>query len=96
VVGIITNRTEKIKTRPDLEPTNSFGSYDGSVDEFKAKRKESIKFVKSTDQDLRNHYYEFPFGLVDSYQVMLFMAGHSIRHTKQIKEIMAQESFPKS
>ena len=70
--------------------------YDGSVDQFKAKRKESIKFVKSTDQDLRNHYYEFPFGLVDTYQVMLFMAGHSIRHTEQIKEIMTQESFPKS
>ncbi len=96
ILGFIMNRTDKIKTQPYLEPTNSFGSYSGSLDEFKTKRKASIKFVKSTEEDLRSHYFEFPFGVVDSYQVIMFMSGHSIRHTNQIKEIIAQESFPSS
>ena len=96
VLALITDRSQKIKTQPPFEPKGNFGSYKGSVDEFKAKRKSNIKYVKSTTDDLRNHYFEFPFGLVDSYQVVLFMSGHSVRHTKQIKEIMAQESFPQS
>jgi len=96
ILGIITDRTTKIKTRTELEPTNKFGAYDGAVAEFKTKRKESIKFVKSTSEDLRNHYFEFPFGVVDSYQVILFMSGHTLRHTAQIKEIMQQENYPGS
>ena len=95
ILGFIIDRTEKIKTQPYLEPTNSFGSYSGSLDEFKTKRKASIKFVKSTEEDLRSHYFEFPLGVVDSYQVIMFMSGHSVYHTNQIKEIMALESFPK-
>ncbi|MCZ6694651.1 MAG: DinB family protein [Bacteroidetes bacterium] len=96
VLALITDRSQKVKTQAPFEPKGNFGSYQGSVDEFKTKRKSNIKYVKSTTDDLRNHYFEFPFGLVDSYQVVLFMSGHSVRHTKQIKEIMAQESFPKS
>jgi len=31
----------------------------------------------------------FPFGKVDAYQVILLMSGHTIRHTDQIKEVIA-------
>ncbi|MDN5202498.1 DinB family protein [Fulvivirgaceae bacterium BMA10] len=96
VIGLITNRDQKVKTREEFKPQNNFGSFDGSVKKFKEKRNDNIKYVKSTGDDLRNHYFEFPFGLVDSYQVILFLSGHSVRHTSQIKEIMAHESFPKS
>ncbi len=94
VLGIITNREQKVKTRKEFEPTNQFGSYEGSLNEFKNKRKSNISFVKSTSEDLRNRYFEFPFGKVDAFQVILFMSGHTQRHTDQIKEILAHENFP--
>jgi len=57
--------------------------------EFKAKRKANIAFVKSSKDDLRNRYFELPFGVADAYQVILLTSGHSVRHIFQIKEIMA-------
>lgn len=96
VTALITNREQKVKTRKEFEPTNSFGSYDDTLGAFKEKRKSNLKYVKSTDDDLRNRYFEFPFGLVDSYQVIIFMSGHTVRHTDQIKEVMADAAFPSS
>lgn len=94
LVGMISSREQKVKTRPNFEPKENFGSYEGSVNEFKTQRKSNLSFVKSTKDDLRNRYFEFPFGKVDSYQVILFMSGHTTRHTDQIKEVMDNEGFP--
>jgi hypothetical protein len=94
VLGLITSRDQKVKTRKEFEPTNSFGSYDETVSAFNEKRKSNMKYVKSTDDDLRNRYFQFPFGTIDSYQVILFMSGHTQRHIDQIKEVKASDSFP--
>lgn len=96
VLALITSRSQKVKTRPEFEPTNSFGSYTSSVDTFKARRKSNMVFVKKTKEDLRNRYFDFPFGKVDAYQVVLFMSGHTQRHMKQIVEIITSDSFPKA
>jgi hypothetical protein len=95
IVGMISDRTNKVKTQDPFEPKNSFGSYAETVKAFKAKRDENIAYVKNTSDDLRNHYNEFPFGLVDTYQTILFMSGHTKRHTLQIEEVMANANFPK-
>lgn len=94
ILGLITSREQKVKTREAFEPTNSFGGYSETVKAFRERRKANMKFVKSTDADLRNHYLQFPFGLIDSYQGVLFMSGHTKRHTDQIKEIMESDGFP--
>ncbi|MEO9869647.1 DinB family protein [Ekhidna sp.] len=94
LIGIITSREQKVKTRKEFEPTNSFGGFSSTIKTFKERRKENMKFVKSTDMDLRNHYIQFPFGLIDSYQGIMFISGHTQRHADQIKEIMESEGFP--
>ena len=94
IIGFIVDRSNKVKTRPEFEPNNSFGSYHVALKEYKKLRKEHISFIKRTKEDLRGHYYEFPFGITDAYQVVLFMSGHSLRHVNQIKEIKAQADFP--
>ncbi|MFY0598950.1 MAG: DinB family protein [Cyclobacteriaceae bacterium] len=94
IVDIITNREQKVKTRPDLEPINKFGSASGSIEAFENQRKTNIDFIKETEDSLRDRYFEFPFGKADAYQLMLFIAGHSQRHTDQIKEVMANTNFP--
>jgi len=95
VINMITDRTHKVKTQHDLEPTNKFGSFEASLKEFKTKRDDNIKYVKTTSDDLRNHYNDMPFGKIDTYQTILFMAAHSKRHTEQIIEVMNNPGFPK-
>ena len=94
LLGIIEGRAQKVKTRKEFEPTNQYGGYDGSLQEFIKQRKAHIRYVKSSKDDLRNRYFDFPFGKVDTYQVILFMSGHTRRHTDQIKEVMADSNFP--
>lgn len=95
VVKMITDRSSKFKTSEAFEPTGKFGTYEATLDEFKTKRDNNIKYIKTTSDDLRNHYNDFPFGKVDSYQTILFMAGHTKRHADQIEEIMKNVNFPK-
>lgn len=96
LLGLIQSREQKVKTRKEFEPTKKYGDFNGSMAEFKTKRKSNMKFVKATEEDLRNRYFDFPFGKVDAYQVVLFMSGHTKRHTDQIKEIKASAGFPGS
>lgn len=93
--GMIASRTQKVKTQEAFEPKNQFGDAAGSIKAFTAKRDANIEFIKTTKEDLRNHYATFPFGTMDSYQVLIFIAAHSARHTAQIEEVMANPNFPK-
>ncbi|MEP0984987.1 DinB family protein [Ekhidna sp.] len=94
ILSLITSRDQKVKTRKEFEPTDSFGGYNNTWKTFQERRKANIKFLKTTQADLRNHYMQFPFGLIDTYQGVLFMSGHTKRHTDQIKEIIASNNFP--
>ncbi|WP_190810123.1 DinB family protein [Flagellimonas sp. S3867] len=96
LLGIISDRSKRVKTREPFEPTGKFGSHDATVKAFMDKRDEHINYIKTTDDDLRNRYNSnLPFGTVDGLQVVLFMSGHTERHVNQMKEIMAHKLFPK-
>jgi hypothetical protein len=95
IVKMIADRSTKVKTQEAFKPTGKFGSFDGTLTEFNTKRDNSINFIKTTSDDLRNHYNDFPFGKIDTYQTILFMAAHSRRHTDQIDEVMKNPNFPK-
>ena len=95
IVQMITDRTTKRKTQESFEPTGKFGSFEATLAEFKTKRDNNINYVSTTHDDLRNHYNDFPFGKIDTYQTILFMAAHPKRHTAQIDEIMNNPNFPK-
>ena len=94
VLGIIESRDQKVKTRPEAEPTEKFGKSDGSLEEFERLRKSNIEYVRATEDDLRAGYVELPFGWIDAYQVILFMSGHTNRHVAQIEEIKAHSEYP--
>ncbi|WP_411029101.1 DinB family protein [Spongiimicrobium sp. 3-5] len=94
LLGIITDRSKKVKTRESFEPTGKFGSHEETLKAFTAKRAEHIEYVKSTEDELRYHYGQLPFGTIDAYQVLLFMSGHTERHIKQMEEVKAHENFP--
>nr|WP_299340221.1 DinB family protein [Allomuricauda sp.] len=95
--GIITDRSNKVKTAEPFEPSGKFGTHEDAVKAFMEKRAEHIAYVETTEDDLRNRYSnDLPFGTVDGFQVVIFAAGHTERHVLQMKEVMADENFPKA
>jgi hypothetical protein len=95
IVKMMTDRTSKFKTQEAFEPTGKFGSFEATLTEFKTNRDNNINYVRTTPDDLRNHYNDFPFGKIDAFQTILFMAAHSKRHIEQIDEVMKNPKFPK-
>lgn len=95
VLKMITDRSSKFKAQEAVKPSGRFGSFDAALKSFASSRDKNIKYINTTSDDLRNHYTDFPFGKVDAYQTIIFMVGHSKRHTAQIDEVMQNANFPK-
>ncbi len=96
IIHFLTDRSRKFQAPEMLKPVGTFSSFQASLDSFVARRNRNIQFVKTTDADLRDHFVTFPgIGVVDDYQVILFMVSHSKRHTMQLEEVKASPGFPK-
>jgi len=90
------DRTNKRKTFAVLEPqAASYKSLDEAMNDFKTARIAHIKYIKATSEDLRNHFVQMPFGMLDCYQLCLMISSHSDRHVQQINEVKAEAGFPK-
>jgi hypothetical protein len=96
VIQKIEDRSMKVKTTENLKPENiPFKDTEEALESFKKNREKLIEYVKSTEEDLRNHVATLPFGMIDSYQLILFIGAHSNRHTQQIIEVKADPNYPK-
>ncbi len=96
VIKMIEDRTNKVKTFPPFEPQNtSYKSLDEAMNDFKTTRGAHIKYMKATSEDLRNHFVQMPFGLLDCYQLCLMISSHTNRHIQQLNEVKANTGFPK-
>lgn len=96
LVQRIEDRSTKVKTMEQLMPENiPFKNTEEALESFKMDRDKLIEYVKSTNDDLRNHVATMPFGSMDGYQTILFIAAHSNRHMQQIMEVKADPNFPK-
>ena len=96
IITMITDRSFKAQAPEPLKPQNTpFKSYQEAIDAFTGSRDKLIQYVNTTDKDLRGHVVNFPVGVFDAYQMVLFIGAHSKRHTLQIQEVMADPGFPK-
>ena len=92
----VPDRSHKVQAPEMLRPTSRFATEADNVKAFEASRAATIDFVRTTNEDLRDHFSAHPvFGTVDTYQWILLLAAHSERHTKQILEVKADPNFPK-
>ena len=94
VMGLITDRSSKIKTQSQFEPNGKFLDADTALEAFNDQRENMVDWLKDSDVDMRNYVNEFPFGKIDGYQTLLFMVGHTARHTEQIEEVKSNPDFP--
>jgi len=95
VIKVMTDRSFRVKTREGFIPSGQFGSAKQSLDVFEERRDQLIDYIKKTEDDLRNHFVNAPFGLVDTYQFLILLSAHTARHTAQIEELKAHPEFPK-
>lgn len=95
IKNLITNRTVRVKTREGFIPTGQFGDAEQTMKVFNERREALIKYMKGTTDDLRNHFGQMPFGLMDTYQLLIFLSAHTQRHILQIAELKANPLFPK-
>ncbi|HEV7764332.1 MAG TPA: DinB family protein [Thermoanaerobaculia bacterium] len=95
VQKMIVDRSKKFSAPEPLVPTSRFASPAETVATFEKERAETIKLAQS-DADFRAHAAQHPgFGMLDTYGWLLFLSGHSERHTLQIEEVKASADFPK-
>ena len=96
VIKMVEDRTNKVKTFAPFEPQNTpYKSLEEAMNDFKNTRADHIKYIKATSEDLRNHFVQMPFGLLDCYQLCLMISSHTNRHVQQIDEVKADAGFPK-
>ena len=95
ITTMIVDRSKKFSAPEPLVPGGRFGSAGAAVETFKKDRAETLKLAQS-DIDFRAHALQHPgFGMLDTYGWLLFLSGHSERHTLQIEEVKANPDFPK-
>ena len=95
VLTMIEDRTNKRKTSGPFEPENTgYNNFDEAMTDFKTARTAHIKYIKATSEDLRNHFVQMSFGLLDCYQLCLMISAHTSRHTQQLREVKADAGYP--
>lgn len=97
LLNTIKNRDGKTLGIPELfQPANaSWRSMAEAVTAFKYSRAQHLKYVKTTTEDLRNHFIQLPFGWIDCYQFILFISAYSDNNLQQINETMTDARFLK-
>lgn len=92
----ITNRSVKAQAPEMLKPANRWATQGELVKAFNASRDKTISYIKETQEDLRSHFHAHPvFKDIDAYQCLIYMSGHSARHTAQINEVKEDAGYPK-
>ena len=95
IKAMVSSRERQVKTQEAFKPTGQFGNTAQTLVVFLERRTANSNYIKTTQDDLRNHYSQSPVGLMDAYQILLFMNAHTKRHTDQIIEVKSHPAFPK-
>jgi hypothetical protein len=94
VQKMITDRSFKAKAPEPLQPSGRFNTPDAALKNFEQSRAKTISLANSRG-DLREHAGPHPvFKELDAYQWLLYLSGHTMRHTAQIQEVKTTAGFP--
>jgi hypothetical protein len=97
IVQKMTDRSHKGQSPEILRPTGRWATEAELTKAFEETRKTTVDYVRTTNDDLRDHFFDHPaFGTLDGYQWLLLLSIHSQRHTAQIEEVKADPNFPKN
>lgn len=90
------DRSHKAQAPEMLRPTGRWATEGELTKAFEDARKANMDYVRTTNDDLRDHFFNHPaFGMLDGYQWLVLLGTHTARHTAQIEEVKADPNFPK-
>ena len=98
VVKMMQDRSHKATAPEQIDPTKKPMKPEESVKAILDSHARIEDFVKTTQEDLRDHVFDHPvpaIGTLDAYQWVLLISGHTRRHTLQSLEVKADPNFPK-
>jgi hypothetical protein len=99
IVKMLQDRSHKATAPEPIDPAKHGAmAPEESVKLFLDNRAHTIEYMKTTQEDLRDHLFDHPvpaIGTLDGYQWILLISGHTRRHTAQILEVKADPNFPK-
>ncbi|MEO8025452.1 MAG: DinB family protein [Bryobacteraceae bacterium] len=96
IITGLTDRSQKAKAPEALVPSGKYPTPESVLAAFGPKRDRTEEFARTTQEDLRGRISPNPnFGNVDAYQYILFIGGHSSRHTAQLNEVKTDAGYPK-
>jgi hypothetical protein len=82
----------------EIRPTGEFSRAE-IVHRFKQLYSTLRTFLEDTDRPLKDHIESHPFPVFDplnAYQWAIYVPLHTIRHSKQMIEVMETEGYPSS
>jgi hypothetical protein len=92
---MVVDRSNKFQAPEPLKPAQKYKTPAEALAAFRAERQKTIEFAKNGG-DLRLHAGPHPAGgSVDAYTWVIYLSGHSERHTLQIEEVKADSGYPK-
>lgn len=90
------DRSFKAQAPEVIKPTGKYPTKKELIEAFKEARKNTIEYVKTTNDPLKNHVTPHPaFGDLTTYQWLVLLAGHADRHVAQLEEVKSNSNFPK-
>ncbi len=96
IIRTLVDRSRKLSAPESLKPSNKFANSDEAQVSFVAQRDKTIDYVRTTQDDLRDHFGLHPaYGMLDDFQWIILIAAHSKRHTLQMEEVKADKGFPR-
>lgn len=99
ILKIMQDRSHKATAPEPIDPSKHGAmTLEESIKLFQDGRAHTIEYVKTTQDNLRDHLFDHPvpaIGTLDAYQWIMLISGHSRRHTLQILEVKADPNFPK-
>lgn len=90
----ITNRSQKFTAPEQVRPNGRWKTVADLIANFEKARNTTVDHIKNNKADLRGTFVQSPMGMVDSFQGILFIAGHGDRHLAQLKEVKADARYP--
>ena len=92
----VTNRSVyKVQAPEVLRPTGRFATKKELIETFLAARKNTIDYVRTTNDPLKIHVANHPtWGEMTAYQWLVFIAVHADRHAAQLEEVKSDSNFP--
>jgi hypothetical protein len=96
VLKAMLDRSHKAQAREVLIPKHRWADETSLVAHFKQSCDRTLDYIRTTNDDLRDHFIEHPvFKTVDAYQFILMMSAHTQRHTAQLNEVKQAPGYPK-